>query len=146
VEVADIRLAEHFAFRSARPIAELCKAIGDGLALPEFAFDSENETEWGCVVHDGLEYNVSRPYHDGTLKQWDPSVPTDCNVGITISVANARPHPQDAQESCAELVPHVGQALADLMLVPVYHHRTWLGPGENVARADLFRPRSRGGT
>ena len=143
MEAEDIRLAEHFAFRSSLPIDELCGAIRAELGLPEFSYDRENETEWGCVAHDGLEYDVSRPYEDGTLRAWDPSVPLHCNVGMTISVGNGAPHPRDAAESRADIVPRVGQALADLFLLPVYHHRTWLGPGKNVARADLFRPRNR---
>ena len=141
MEPADIRLAEHFALRSALTIVDLCNAIRDGLGLPEFVYGSENETEWGTVVHDGLEYNISRPYEAGTLHQWDPSVPADCNVGIVLSVARSRRQPRDAEESSAELALPIGQALADLLRSQIHHHRTWFGPGNNVTRARLFSPR-----
>ena len=57
MEPADIRIAEHFALRSALTIADLCGVLRNGLELPEFVYSSENETEWGTTLHEGLEYN-----------------------------------------------------------------------------------------
>jgi len=141
VEPVDIRIAEHFALHSARTLAELCSALRNGLQLPTFVYGSENETKWGTLLHDGLEYNVSRPYDAGTLQQWDPSVLPDCNVGLTLSIASSRAHPKDAAQSSAEFVPLVGQTLADVLGVQVHHHRTWLGPGNSIASARRFNPR-----
>ena len=141
MEPVDVRIAEHFAVQSALSLAELCSALRNGLGLPTLLYGSENETEWGTLLHDGLEYNVSRPYDAGTLQQWDPSVPPDCNVGITVSIATSRAHPKDAAQSSTEFVPLVGQTLADVLRMQVHHHRTWLGPGNNIARVRVFRPR-----
>src|SRR3954463_13953679 len=88
MEFVDIRLAEHFALRSELSIAELGRALQNGFGLPEFVYGSETETEWGAVLHDGLEYNVSRPYEARTLQHWDRSVPLECNIGVVLSVAN----------------------------------------------------------
>jgi hypothetical protein len=136
----NIRLAEHFAFHSPWPLEDLCTAVQRHFGLPEFEYDAENETEWGSVVHDGLEYNFSCPYEDGTLQAWDSSVPFDCNVGFTLSVSRDRHEPRDAEHSSTGIVSVLGQALADLFGQAVHHHRTWLGPGENIERTRLFRP------
>ena len=141
MEPVDIRIAEHFALQSALTLAELCGALRNGLKLPKLVYGSENETEWGTLLHDGLEYNVSCPYDAGTLQRWDPSVPSDCNVGIIVSIASSRAHPKDAAQSSTEFVPLVGQILADLLRVQVHHHRTWLGPGNSIASARRFHPR-----
>jgi hypothetical protein len=134
------RLAEHFALCSPLSLEDLCEAIRRCFSLPEFDLDCENETEWGSVFHEGLEYNVSRPFEDGTLQAWDSSVPAGCNFGVSISVCTDRGEPRDAEHSAAQLVPRIGQALADLLRVPIHHHRTWLGPGHDITRAQVFRP------
>jgi hypothetical protein len=133
--------SEHFAFWSPLSLVELCTAVRELFQLPEFKYGSENETEWGLVLHDGLEYNISCPYEDGTLQEWDSSVPPDCNIGFTLSVSTDTAEPTDARQSSAELVPRIGQALADLFAQPIYHHRTWLGPGKNITRTHVFLPR-----
>jgi hypothetical protein len=135
------RLAEHFAFWSSLSLIELCTCLRERFHLPEFEYGSENDTEWALVSRGGLEYNVSCPYEDGTLQEWDSSVPPDCNVGFTLSISTEAVEPRDAQQSSAELVPRIGQALADLFAEPVHHHRTWLGPGENITRTQVFRPK-----
>jgi hypothetical protein len=135
-----IRLAEHFALRCPLPLEDVCNAVRERFGLPDFEYDSENETEWGLSFHDGLEFNVSRPYEDGVLQAWDDSVPHGCNVGFTLSVSADRSEPHDAEQSGTQLVPRIGQALADLLCHPIHHHRTWLGPGNNLRRARVFRP------
>jgi hypothetical protein len=137
------RRAEHLAFWSPLSLLELCTAVQKGLCLPNFEYDRENETEWGTAVSGGIEYNISRPYEEGTLQRWDSSVPSDCNIGVFLSVSRAPTEPRDADQSATEIVLLVGQVLADLFGQPIYHHRTWLGPGKNVNRTNIFRPRLR---
>lgn len=134
------RLAEHFAFWCSLSLTDLCTAVRDRFSLPEFELGSENETEWAVVLHDGLEYDISCPYEDGTLQTWDDSVPPGCNIGFTLSVSTDAIEPRDAEQSSIALVPRIGQALADLFTQPIYHHRTWLGPGGNITRARVFQP------
>src|SRR5262245_48017294 len=126
------RFMEHLAASCPLSLREFCDAVKRRLELPEFEFDSENETEWGLVEQDGIEYNVSRPYKRGTLEEWDSTVPKGCNFGVTLVVTDDGPPDRTPDWSARELVPRVGQALADLLGVEVTHHRTWLGIGRNA--------------
>jgi hypothetical protein len=143
MEFDRIRLMEHLAVDCPLSLQEFCDAMRRRFGLPAFEFDFENETEWGLVEHEGIEYNVSRPYERGTLEEWDGSVPVGCNFGVTLMVSQDCPPGHDAEWSSAELVPHIGQGLADLLGRRVYHHRTWVGAGENVVRKRIFHPRAR---
>jgi hypothetical protein len=69
-----IRLMEFLALDSPLSLEEFCHIFRRLFGLPEFKYDCENETEWGLVEHEGIEYNVSRPYERGTLEDWDGSV------------------------------------------------------------------------
>jgi hypothetical protein len=141
--VERVQFMEHLALYCRLPLDAFCDAAQRCLGLPHFQFDSENETEWGLVRYEGVEYNISRPYERGTLQEWDPSVPAGCNFGVILIVSPECPLGQDADWRVNELTPRVGQALADLFHQPVYHHRSWLGPGENMARQNTFHPRPR---
>lgn len=92
------QLAEHFAFWSPLSLTQLCRLVGERLQLPEFTFDFENETEWGIASRDGLEYNMSSPYEDGTLQKWDSSVPAGCNIGLMVSVPADAPWPLNYEQ------------------------------------------------
>ena len=142
MEFDRIRLMEHLAIDCPLSLQEFCDAVQRRFGLPAFEFDFENETEWGLVEHEGIEYNVSRPYERGTLEEWDGSVPVGCNFGVRLMVSQDCPPNRDAEWSSAELVPHIGQGLADLLGRRVYHHRTWVGAGENVVRKRVFHPRA----
>lgn len=122
-------------------LREVCLAMQHRFALSEFEFDRENETEWGLVEQHGIEYNVSNPYEAGTLQKWDSTVPVGCTIGIALVVSRDCPSDWDTTWSSSVLVPQIGQALADLLRCRIYHHRTWVGPGVNVARRCVFNPR-----
>ena len=115
---------EHLAFHSDLELEALCDAIRAALGLPPFEFGSENETEWGLIVHDGVEYNVSMPYEDGTLQAWDDTVPGLCNVGMTLLVSMQHPHAGDHDWVVATLVRGVGEGLAAALGRPIVYHRT----------------------
>jgi hypothetical protein len=59
-------------------------------------------------------------------------------------VSQDSPIGRDTNWSASDLVPNIGQGLADLLGRRVYHHRTWLGVGENVMRTLVFYPKVRG--
>src|SRR5262245_26623931 len=103
MEFDRIRLMEHLAVDCPLSLQEFCDAMQRRFGLPAFEFDSENETEWGLVEHEGIEYNVSRPYERGTLEEWDGSG----TFGVTLMLS------QDCRLS-----------LADVVGRRVYHHRT----------------------
>jgi hypothetical protein len=141
MEISRIRFMEHLAVDCPLSLEEFCSRVKRRFELPDFEFDWENETEWGLVECEGIEYNVSHPFERGTLQEWDESVPAGCNFAITLSVSQERPPEQDVEGSSAELVPNIGQALADLFERQVYHHRTWLGAGKNLTRKQIFNPK-----
>jgi hypothetical protein len=141
MEINRIRFTEHLAIDSQLSLQEFCSAIQQRLGLPDFEFDYENETEWGLVEYEGIEYNVSRPYEPGTLQGWDETVAAGCNFKVTLTVGKERPSDQDIEWSSAELVPSIGQVLAELFDTPVYHHRTWLGAGKNLTQKKAFYPK-----
>src|SRR5262245_41186824 len=133
MEADRVRLMEHLATDCRRlALEEFCDVMQRRFAFPDFEYDFENEAEWGLAEHEGIEYNVTRPYERGTLEEWDGSVPVGCNYGVTLMVANDCPPNWDAVWSLAILVPRIGQGLAEVLDRRVYHHRTWLEAGENV--------------
>ena len=142
MELDRIRLMLHLAVDCPLSLEEFCAAMRHRFGLPDFEYACENETEWGLVKHEGIDYNVSRPYKRGTLEEWDGSVPEGCNVGVTLTAFKDCPPGQDADWSSAELVERIGQGLADLLRRQVYHHRTWLGAGKNVTHQRVFLPKS----
>lgn len=141
MEISRIRFIEHLAIDCPLSLRKFCNKMQRIFRLPDFEFDYENETEWGLVEYEGIEYNVSRPYERGTLQEWDESVPAGCNFGVSLIVSQERPPEQNVEWGSAELVPNIGQALADLFERQVYHHRTWLGVGNNLTRKQVFYPK-----
>lgn len=143
MESQSIQVSEHFAFFSPLPLKALCEAVRARLGLPEFD-GSEDATEWGISEDDGLEYNISRPFADGTLQAWDRSVPAGCNVGLALSVSRTHSKWTDGGCISEDFVLSVAQAVANLLGVPVHHHRTWLGPGRNIHHRHVFEPKTGG--
>lgn len=131
-------VVERLAFRSELGIEPLCAAIGRALALPRFQFDVENETEWGACHHEGVEYNVSKPYEEGTLQEWDETVPAWCNVGLSLLIDDDHPHAGDPRWLVETLVRGVGERLAAALGRPLVHHRS-SAPGD-AFRPHLFEP------
>lgn len=141
MEVYLIRFSEHLATNCSISLEEFCFEMQKRFGLPDFKFDSENETEWGSVQFLGIEYNVSRPFEKRTLQEWDETVPAGCNFGISLTVSKKCPPEQDINWSKIEFVPHIGQNIADLFGQTVYHHRTWLKIGNNLSQNRLFTPK-----
>jgi hypothetical protein len=141
MDIGRIRLMESLTLDSRLSLQEFCDGFRRLFGLPEFDYDCENETEWGLVEHEGIEYNVSRPYERGTLEEWDRSVPVGCTFGITLMVSQDCPRGWDAAWGAAELAPRVGQALADRLGIRVYHHRS-SSAGESVVRKVVFHPKT----
>ena len=137
-----IAMVEHLAIRSHHTLHSFCERFRQLLNLPEFQFSFENETEWGLVELEGIEYNVARPYDVGTLQKWDDTVPVGCNFGISLIVDRQRTQSGERDWTLNHLVAPIGQTLANGFAAPVYYHRTWNGPGENVTKNFSFYPDS----
>jgi hypothetical protein len=136
---ADIALMEHLALHSPLSLQDFCTKFSSVHGLPAFRFDSENETEWGFTALNNIEYNISRPYETDTLRNWDPTVPSGCNFGISLILLSnhARPTHEWAHE---HVVIPVARTIAVTFSTTVYYHRTWLGIGQNVMRDTCFPP------
>jgi hypothetical protein len=133
-------LMEHLALRAELPLEVFCARFRLALNLPYFQFDCENETAWGQTVVDHVEYNVSKPYEEGTLQEWDETVPAGCNFGILLQLFAGHAHPTH-EWAWEHLVKPIAQTVADEFCTTVYHHRTWLGVGKNVRREWRVEPR-----
>ena len=92
--------------------------------MPDFVLAYENETEWGESEKDNLTINVSRPFEIGTLQEWDNTVPSECNFGISIIKKNIE----------LNEVEKIGQLISDGFKSTLYYHRTWVEPGKNIKR------------
>ena len=125
---------EHLAFHSELDLESLCARIRVVLDLPPFEFDAENQTAWGSCTHEGVEYNVSMPYDDRTLQDWDATVPPGCNVGLTLLVSPQHPHADDREWIVGTLVRHVGARLAAGLDRQITYHRS-----SQAAEREAFR-------
>jgi len=130
---------EHLAVKSPLTLQEFTDLFRQVLNLPALEFDSENESEWGAVELSGTEYNISKPYEEGTLQEWDGTTPYGCNFGITLSTSKEHPNAANMEES-NPVVASVAQRLSNGLDIPVFYHRTWLGPGQNITRNKTFFP------
>lgn len=137
----EIAMMEHLAVALPISLHEFCDRFRQILNLPEFDYDSENETEWGVVETPNMEYNVSRPYDCGTLQDWDSTVPDGCNFGVSLILYRSHPNSHDHDWALSHIVVPVAQQLAYEFNIPVHYHRTWFGVGNNVPRNTTFFPK-----
>jgi hypothetical protein len=133
-DASRMSLMEHLAFACPLPLRDCCERIRRVLQLPELHYDFENETEWGLVEIENLEYNISRPYEEGTLQKWSDSVPVGCNFGISLIVYREHLHAGNHDWAFDSLVVPVGEALASEFQTSIFYDRTWFGPGKNTTR------------
>ncbi|MET3193773.1 hypothetical protein [Bacillus sp. OAE603] len=80
-----MNVMEHIAFYSPLSLEEFGNKLQNLLPLDFIKNDFENETEW-LIYHynNSYEVNITRPYEEGTLQEWDDTVPPKCNFGFTI--------------------------------------------------------------
>lgn len=134
-------MTEHLALKSPATLGEFCNRFRELFNLPEFYFDCENETEWGAVEVDNIEYNVSRPYEVGTLQEWDDTVPFGCSFGVTLIFFCEHLNGKDHDWAVTNVVSPIAQLIANQFATPVHYHRTWFKPGKNIKRTQVFRPK-----
>lgn len=129
---------EHLALYSPLGLEDFCAKFKTSLRLPEMCFGNENETEWGVIEFENIEYNISRPFESGTLQEWDNSTPRDCNFGITLSIHKNHPSANDPKWINDNLVVVVATRLANTFKTPVHYHRTWFGIDRNEIKNITF--------
>jgi len=121
---------EHLALKYNSSLEEFCNKLCSQHNFTQFKFDHENETEWGVSHYENLIINISRPYEEGTLQEWDSSVPDNCNFGI--SVTSNKKIKQDS-------IDLLGNLLAKTFKTVVYHHRTHIRPCKNKKREGFYK-------
>ena len=135
IETEQIESMEHLALFANIELKEFCKRFISVLGLPQMKFDYENETEWGDVEHNGIGYNVSKPYKKGMLQEWDSSTPESCNFGICLIFGKGI----FTEKIKSEIIQKTGDKLAKEFATTVTYHRTWHGILEkNTLRTVIF--------
>jgi hypothetical protein len=130
---------EHISLQSELDLKTFCECFTNLLGIPRMSYDYENETEWGEIMHQGIKYNISRPYKKGTLKKWGNTIPVDCNFGI--SFATSKEVINDKRWNTKAFVASICEKLANSFKTPVYYHRTkYLSSLENKKREVVFNP------
>lgn len=123
MDIKQIKILEHITLKSDLDLLSFGEKFQDAFTFPAMKRDYENETEWLDIEHDGIGYNISRPYEEGTLQDWDDTTPEGCNFGITLSFHRDHPHVLD-NSWVNNLVANVCVQLTITFNTPVYHHRT----------------------
>ena len=124
---------EHFALLTDLELEDFSLRFEKIFNLTRMNFDYENETEWVEIEHEGVNYNVSRPYEAGVLNGWDSSIPEPCNFGISFGILRKGKVSDDE-------INKFGNLLAVEFQTPVYYHRTWIRVGKNEIRNRRFGP------
>ena len=136
-----IKRLEHITLRSELDLKSFSEKFITALGLPQLNYDSENETEWGNIEYNGINYNISRPYEEGTLQEWDDTTPIGCNFGITLGITKQNAFADDEECIFDNLIAKVCNLLATTFNASVYYHRTHIiGTHKNVQRSLTFRP------
>jgi hypothetical protein len=88
--------------------------ICDAVALADLISDAENDTQFAQGWIGEIAINISVPYEDGKLHEWDATCPKDANVGISIVVPKG--HDADTATIAGAIEAKLGTTL--------FHHRT----------------------
>ncbi len=134
MDIEQINKIEYFAVAIEIGLTEFCKRFQRVFELPNMTYDYENETKWGEINYNGIDYNVSKPYDIGTLAEWDSTVPKHCNFGISFGISKTK-HSLDENE-----INRIGNLLSTEFKTNVYYHRTWLGIGKSEKHNLIFAP------
>ncbi|WP_128100946.1 hypothetical protein [Paenibacillus sp. DCT19] len=82
---------EHIAFQSNLTLEEFTKSLSALIDTDAFQFDFENENNWSWAHdEDQIEVNISKPFKEGTLQEWDDTVPEGCNFGVSLRTSNKK--------------------------------------------------------
>lgn len=140
MDIQTIKRLEHITLQSDLDLKTFGDKFQRTLMLPLMDYDHENGTEWLGIDHDGINYNVSRPYEEGTLQEWDDTTPEGCNFGIVLGIHNDHPHVLD-DTWVDNTVATICRQLAVTFQTTVYHHRTFtFGIDVSESKNVVFAP------
>jgi hypothetical protein len=140
MEIEITKRLEHVCLRSDLDLQTFGEQFQQALTLPTMKHDYENETEWLEIDRDGVNYNISRPYQEGTLQEWDDTTPVGCNFGIVLSLHKDHPFVHD-NIWVDNMVANVCRHIAMTFNAVVYHHRTFtFGIDKSERKNAIFNP------
>lgn len=125
MDIIDTKRLEHICLYCEQDLKSFGEKFQTVLTLPTMEYDFENETEWLTVDVDGINYNISKPYEEGTLQEWDEETPKDCNIGIVISLHKDHVFVSD-NLWVDKMVANICRKLAKALNTTIYHHRTFI--------------------
>ncbi|ULL16523.1 hypothetical protein DVH26_20005 [Paenibacillus sp. H1-7] len=119
---------EHLAFKSLLTLDHFVELLRNALYLNEFEFDYENENNWAWTYDDDhISINISKPFEEGKLQEWDSSVPQGCNFGISLmSIDNNfyyDPQKYNDYYVVNKLIPKYANAVEEIIKSKVYYYR-----------------------
>ncbi|MES2566277.1 MAG: hypothetical protein V4565_05390 [Bacteroidota bacterium] len=124
MDIKETKRLEHICLKSDLDLKSFGDKFQTVLSLPTMEHDFENETEWLTVDLDGINYNISKPYEEGTLQEWDDETPEGCNIGIVLSIHKDHTYVLD-NSWVDKMVANVCGQLAKTFNTIIYHHRTF---------------------
>ena len=140
MDIKATKRLEHICLKSDLDLLTFGEKFRIALSLPTFEHDYENENEWLTVDLDGLNYNVSKPYEEGTLQEWDDTTPEGCNIGIVISIHKDHSFVLD-NAWVDNFVANFCRLLTKTFNTTVYHHRTFtFGIDKSENKNLVFNP------
>ncbi len=140
MDIEVTKRSEHISLKSDLDLKAFGEKFTTLLSLPKMEYDYENATEWLTIDIDKLNYNISKPFEEGTLQEWDNTVPEGCNFGIGLSFHKDHPSVHDSVW-VDKTVATICQQLSKAFNTTVYHHRTLiLGPHKNERKSIVFNP------
>ncbi len=140
MDIEVIKRLEHICLKSDLDLHPFGEKFVTALSLPKMEYDFENETEWLTINAGEFNYNISRPYEEGTLQEWDDTAPQGCNFGIALSIYKNNPLVHNNAWFDKTVADICGQ-LARTFNTTVYHHRTFtFGVNKNERKNSIFNP------
>jgi hypothetical protein len=140
MDIQVIKRLEHISLKSELDLMAFGELFQKELTLPTMKYDYENETEWLEIDQDGINYNISRPYKEGTLQEWDDTTPKGCNFGIILSIHKDHPYVLD-NKWVDNIVGKFCKQLAITYNTTVNHHRSFIfGIGISERKNIMFYP------
>lgn len=140
MDIEETKRLEHICLKSDLDLQTFGEKFKTVLALPTMEYDYENKTEWLTVNVDRLNYNISRPYEEGTLQEWDYTTPEGCNFEIVLSIHKDHPCALD-NIWVDKTVADICEKLSKTFNTTVYHHRTFtFGIDKSERKNIVFNP------
>ena len=140
MDIQIVKRLEHIALKSDLDLLTFGEKFQKALSLPKMEYDYENETEWLDIEYDRINYNISKPYEDGTLQEWDDTTPEGCNFGIVLGIHKDHPNVFD-NAWVDNMVANVCRQLAITFSINVHHHRTFtFGIDKSERKSLVFNP------